>query len=195
MTYPLKRRSQPAGSVAAWILVGIAVILAIGAAWYFATKPAENANGNTNAAVVNRSAGNANTTNRSIVNTNTNTAGANANRTVTNTNTVSVNTNASINTNQTVSASGFILTPTGVTPPSLTVERGTTVTWTNNTSGTVYVAPDDHPEHMKYRGVWDDDGMGQIGSGQSYSFTFSAAGTYGWHDHINPSVVGTVIVR
>ncbi len=87
------------------------------------------------------------------------------------------------------------ITENGFSPNAKTIAVGQAIGWINNSSSTVYVAPDNHPSHMKYSGVWDDNGAGQISAGQTYTFTFTKAGTYTYHDHLNPSRTGTIIVQ
>lgn len=85
-------------------------------------------------------------------------------------------TNTPTNSQITISSSGF-------SPASLTVVMGSTVTWVNN----------DNVMHT----VTTDDGSinsGDIAAGTSYSKTFSAAGTYSYHDTHNTSMLGVVIV-
>ena len=109
------------------------------------------------------------------------------------------NTNTSLgNTNIVVSAPSSAtiqVTASGFSSASATVSIGGTVTWNNNSSSRIYVAPDDHPAHLKYGTSWPDTGAGNISAGQSYSFTFTKAGTYTYHDHLNPSHTGTIIVK
>lgn len=136
-----------------------------------------------------------------VVFTNTN----ETNTVTVNTNTVSAlpgtnaNTNTAANTNNTTtnnapSESSIVVTASGFSPRTLTVARGTTVTWTNGSGRRAYVAPDTHPSHVKYRGVWDDSAKGDMENSQTYSFTFTTAGTYTYHNHLNSSQTGTVIV-
>lgn len=86
-------------------------------------------------------------------------------------------------------------TTSGFSPKTLTISVGDTVLWTNASDGPLYVAPDDHPSHTKYAGVWDDNGEGNIGSAEDYSFTFDTAGTYAYHNHLNTAQTGTIIVQ
>ena len=98
--------------------------------------------------------------------------------------------------NQTQSSANDIsVTSSGFSPGTLTVSAGSQVKWTNNTTSVVYVAPDDHPTHVKYQGIWNDDGSGQISPGQSYSHTFTVPGTYTFHDHLNSLRTGTIVVQ
>ena len=55
-------------------------------------------------------------------------------------------------------------------PATLTVKEGTTVTWTNQDSVTHTVTSD--------TGLFDSGGMSQ---GDTFSFTFTTAGTYAYH--------------
>ena len=70
------------------------------------------------------------------------------------------------------------------TPPTITVNVGTTVTWTNNDSTTHHVASD--------TGVFDSGNMSQ---NATYSFTFNNAGTFPYHCTIHTYMKGTVIVH
>lgn len=114
-----------------------------------------------------------------------------------NTNTESLDT-ANVNEEIITETSGaeqdVTVTNTGFSPKSLTIKAGDSVTWTNTSTRTVYVAPDEHPAHQKYAGIWDDDESGNIAPDESYTVTFSQAGTYTYHDHLNSTFTGTIIV-
>ena len=83
----------------------------------------------------------------------------------------------------------------GFSPGTVTINVGDSVTWTNVGSSQVYIAPNNHPTHVAYAGIWDDDGTGLISAGQTYTQVFKTAGTYNYHDHLNASHTGTVIVK
>jgi plastocyanin len=70
------------------------------------------------------------------------------------------------------------------TPATITVTAGTTVTWKNNDNMTHTVTAND-----------DSYDSGNIGSGSSFSKTFSIAGTYPYHCSIHPSMTGKVVVN
>jgi plastocyanin len=80
-------------------------------------------------------------------------------------------------------------------PQTLTVKAGTTVTWTNNDGAPHSVASTDGPStSAKTTGVFDS---GNLGAGQTFSFTFDKAGTYYYDCTIHAaqaSMHGTVIV-
>jgi len=76
-------------------------------------------------------------------------------------------------------------------PATITVKKGTTVTWTNTDGAKVWIASDPHPVHTDYPGL---DSHTDIGAGESFSFTFDKVGSWTYHNHLNPTVKGTVVV-
>ena len=69
-------------------------------------------------------------------------------------------------------------------PVSLTVQSGSTVTWTNK---------DDEPHT-----VVSDSGVfrsGALDTGESFSFKFDHPGTYHYACSIHPRMVGTIVVQ
>ena len=96
-------------------------------------------------------------------------------------------------------------TDQGFSPASVTIEQGQTVTWINQSSKDMWVASAMHPTHMAYDGTALADhctvGVGTSfdachvsGPTASYSFTFDKAGTWKYHNHVDASKFGTVIV-
>ncbi|MEY4747583.1 MAG: hypothetical protein RLZZ416_632 [Candidatus Parcubacteria bacterium] len=89
------------------------------------------------------------------------------------------------------------------TPSTVTIKKGGTVTW-NGPSG-MWVASGQHPEHAGYdettraehcaSGYKGPKPFDQCAKGASYSFTFDKAGTWSYHDHVNASAFGKVIVQ
>jgi plastocyanin len=76
-----------------------------------------------------------------------------------------------------------IITNFEFSPNPIRVRSGTTVVWTNKD-------PTDHT-------VQADDGSygsAHLGTGKTYSHTFSAAGTYTYHCNIHTYMKGTVVV-
>ena len=69
-------------------------------------------------------------------------------------------------------------------PATLTVARGTTVTWTNK---------DDEPHTV----VTEDKRLKSpaLDTGDTYQFTFDEAGTYKYFCSIHPRMQGTVVVQ
>lgn len=88
----------------------------------------------------------------------------------------------------------------GFSPSELTIKVGDTVTWVNNSSDKMWVASAKHPTHTVYPTTG-----GCIGStfdackgdppGSSWSFKFDVAGTWGYHDHLDASHFGKIVVQ
>jgi plastocyanin len=70
----------------------------------------------------------------------------------------------------------------GFNPGSITVKAGTTVTWTN--TGVTHTVTSN-------TGLFDS---GHLGSGGTFTFTFSKAGTYAYHCAIHSAMKGEVTV-
>ncbi|HEY5600784.1 MAG TPA: cupredoxin domain-containing protein [Patescibacteria group bacterium] len=83
------------------------------------------------------------------------------------------------------------VTDNGFEPSSVTIGAGQTVTFTNNSSNPVFVASDPHPTHTNLPEFQSKN----VAVGESYSFTFNQLGSWGYHNHLNPSVRGTVVVN
>lgn len=96
---------------------------------------------------------------------------------------------------------GKIISFNGATfePGILTIKAGETVTFRNDSAGQVWPASAMHPTHKVYPAAG-----GCIGSafdackglmpGESWSFKFDEAGSWKYHDHLNPKNFGTVVV-
>jgi plastocyanin len=67
-------------------------------------------------------------------------------------------------------------------PATLTVKKGTAVTWTNNDSA---------PHQIKSATF----NSSQFSKGQTFSFTFNDAGTFDYSCAIHPSMLGKIIVE
>ena len=76
------------------------------------------------------------------------------------------------------------LTTNAYAPNPLSINTGTTVTWTNN----------DRIAHTTTAdgGLWDP---GVLQPGAQFSFTFSSAGTFPYHCRIHPNMVGSITVK
>jgi plastocyanin len=79
----------------------------------------------------------------------------------------------------------------GFSPSTLTVKSGTTITIKNTSSNSLQFSSDPHPVHT------DDPelNLGVISPGQSQTLTVTKTGTHGYHNHLNPSDTGTIIVQ
>ncbi|MGW2254246.1 plastocyanin/azurin family copper-binding protein [Kitasatospora sp. NPDC001660] len=91
----------------------------------------------------------------------------------------------SVNTVQTSSAVKVNIAGFAFSPSSLTVSRGTTVTWTNGD-------PVMHSVKSDGRGPLHS---GPMNPGDSYSFRFDSPGTYSYHCCFHTYMVATVTVK
>ncbi|MBX4191690.1 MAG: cupredoxin domain-containing protein [Candidatus Doudnabacteria bacterium] len=82
-------------------------------------------------------------------------------------------------------------TASGFSPNNFTIKKGTKVTFVNNSSSSMWPASAPHPSHTDYPGF---DPKKAIAVGSSWSFTFDKVGTWGYHDHLNPTKFGKIVV-
>lgn len=69
------------------------------------------------------------------------------------------------------------------TPATVQVKAGTTVTWTNE---------DTAPHTVTFKNGMRDSGV--LRQGQSFSYTFTTAGTYPYYCAVHPSMTASVVV-
>ena len=97
-------------------------------------------------------------------------------------------------------------TDSGYTPSIITIKKGEAVVWKNESKNMMWTASAMHPLHKVYQGTDISacgsqtllpmfDSCAGVPSGQSWSFTFNNVGTWGYHNHLNASKFGKVIVE
>lgn len=86
-----------------------------------------------------------------------------------------------------IGAKGFI-------PATISITVGQSVTWKNTDVNMKAhsVASDPYPTDNELPGL---NSRESIKPGDTYSYVFSKAGTYSYHDNLNPSFTGTVLVK
>ena len=100
----------------------------------------------------------------------------------------------------------IIYTDEGFSPNPLTVKVGNTVTFRNQGSRPVWPASAMHPTHKVYPGsdiekcgTADESGIFDacrgIEPGGEWRVTFVEAGNWKYHDHLNTSKFGTIVVE
>ncbi len=79
----------------------------------------------------------------------------------------------------------------GFSPATLTVKSGTTVMIKNDSSSLLQFDSNPHPAHT------DDTelNVGSISPGQSKTVTVTKTGSHDYHNHLNPSDTGTLVVQ
>lgn len=93
--------------------------------------------------------------------------------------------------NQNPTAATVQYSDNGFSPATITVKKGTSVTFVNNSSAPMWVASNPHPTHTDLPGF---DQLSAADNGGTYSYTFQKTGSWGYHNHRSPGDTGTVVV-
>lgn len=80
---------------------------------------------------------------------------------------------------------------TSYTPNTLSIKSGDIVVFKNKSKDKFWPASNPHPLHTDYP---EFDPKKPVGAGQTYEFKFLKAGTWKFHDHLNPVARGTITV-
>ncbi len=103
-----------------------------------------------------------------------------------------VDTGVSADMTATPEVVGINITSTGFSPSTVTIKKGDYVQFTNQDTAAHWPASNPHPTHTDYPGF---DALKRLNTGDIYRFQFEKVGSWGFHDHLNPSTHGTVIVK
>lgn len=79
----------------------------------------------------------------------------------------------------------------GFLPQTLIIKKGDTVVWINQSGENVTVNSDPHPTHNLHRFL----NRGEFSQDSSVQVTFEETGTFSYHNHLNPSQRGTIVVE
>src|SRR3989337_840598 len=92
-----------------------------------------------------------------------------------------------------VPVSGNLITYTdsGFSPAQVSVKVGDTVTFKNDSKANIQVNSAPHPAHTQFPEL----NIGSIATGESKTVTFTTAGTKKYHNHLNPSQTGPMVVE
>ncbi|MFZ5535582.1 MAG: cupredoxin domain-containing protein [Patescibacteria group bacterium] len=82
-------------------------------------------------------------------------------------------------------------TDNGYSPATITVKKGTKVTFKNESANAMWTASGVHPTHQLLPGF---DQLKSVAKGGMYEYVFSKIGTWKYHNHVNPTDGGTVVV-
>lgn len=94
--------------------------------------------------------------------------------------------NSNSNTGGTTTANTVVIKGFAFSPSSLTVKKGTKVTWVNNDGPAHTVTATDNGNTFN---------SGTINPGGSYSFTFTTTGDFNYNCSIHPQMLGSVHVE
>lgn len=84
------------------------------------------------------------------------------------------------------------ITSTGFVPATVSVKPGQAVVWTNHDTAPHIVASDPYPSDNTLPGL---NSVQQLTTNDSYTYIFNHTGTFTYHDNLNPSLEGTVVVK
>ncbi len=79
----------------------------------------------------------------------------------------------------------------GYSPSTVTVKSGDTVVIKNDSSRDMQFDSDPHPAHTNNQEL----NVGVVAPGESMSFVVKRTGTFGYHNHLNASDTGTIVVQ
>ena len=83
------------------------------------------------------------------------------------------------------------ITVGGYDPKDITIKMGDTITFENTDTANHTVNSDPHPTHTLYPVL----NIGRIAAGEKKSVMFDVVGKFTFHDHLNPSLTGSVTVQ
>ncbi|MBI3366312.1 hypothetical protein HY041_01620 [Candidatus Roizmanbacteria bacterium] len=83
------------------------------------------------------------------------------------------------------------ITASGFEPKSVKVKVGTKVVWVNKSGTDVSINSALHPSHLLYPPL----NLGIVHNGDSVSLVFNMSGSYKYHDHLDASHTGVVVVE
>ncbi len=86
----------------------------------------------------------------------------------------------------------IILSKDGFTPSNLIIQKNDTVVFTSTRDYSFWPASDKHPAHSEYP---EFDARKEILFDSSWEFTFTEIGEWSYHDHLNSTLRGLIIVR
>lgn len=84
------------------------------------------------------------------------------------------------------------MTQNGYVPKNIEINQGTTIVFENTDIVDLWPASNIHPTHNIYS---DFDPKKSIKPGESWKFTFNTPGEWKYHDHLFPTIGGTIIVN
>lgn len=98
---------------------------------------------------------------------------------------------ASSSSSEATSANVITYSDNGFSPATLTVKSGDKVTVKNTSSGPLQFDSNPHPEHTEDPEL----NIGLIDPGKSATITVTNTGSHGYHNHLNSSDTGTLVVN
>ncbi|MAZ67156.1 hypothetical protein CL652_00035 [bacterium] len=89
----------------------------------------------------------------------------------------------------------------GFSPASVTINKGETVRFVNNSSQPLWVSSAVHPTHSVYPEKSEKDCLGSsfdtcrvLQAAEFWEFTFDYTGEWRYHNHVRPQDIGSIVV-
>lgn len=101
-------------------------------------------------------------------------------------------TSATPSATETINKNVVNIASSGFLPKNITIRTGESVTWVNTDTVDHQVNSVVHPTHQVYTPL---NTVGLLKSGEKKSLSFPEVGTYKYHDHLNPTLTGSVTVE
>lgn len=92
-------------------------------------------------------------------------------------------------------AATITATGSGFEPSAVTVKSGQAITWVNKSAQTVQIGSDNHPTHTLDPDLTGGKYVIELAPGESKTVPVNVKGTHGYHNHLQPSQKGTVVVE
>lgn len=83
------------------------------------------------------------------------------------------------------------ITASGFDPATVTVRKGTIITWTNEDTNIHQIYANPYPSGNSLPGLKSEI----LNNKQRYTYTADRVGSFGYHDQLNPAINGTLHVK
>lgn len=80
-------------------------------------------------------------------------------------------------------------------PPCVTILSGSKIIWSNQSGSPLSLGADPHPIHTGNRELTNNQFVLDIKNGGSFDVTLTKKGSFGYHNHLAPWDMGTVVVK
>jgi len=98
--------------------------------------------------------------------------------------------------NETNGSVTITATDSGFSPNMVKIKAGESITWVNNTSSELQVGSAKHPTHTENPELTGGNFVLSLAPGESKTVSVgNKIGTWGYHDHSNPSANGQVVIE
>lgn len=83
----------------------------------------------------------------------------------------------------------------GFSPSTVTIKNGSKITWVNKSDKQVKIGANPHPIHTGNKEISGGEFTLDLRPGEEKTIVVSKVGTFGYHNHLNVSEEGTIVVE